>query len=169
MPGWFRILEISASSLTAERFRMEVIANNIANANTTRTERGGPYRRRVAVLAAREEAPAPFSEWLSRAMAQVGVRDFRPPGIPGAGAEVAGQVGAGVRVVAVGEDPRPLPLRYDPTHPDADANGYVQMPNVDPLLEMVDLISASRAYEANVTAFTTARQMALRTLELGRS
>lgn len=165
MFGWYRILETSASGLTAERMRMEVIANNIANAHTTRTENGDPYRRRVAVLAAREGQGEGFSGYLAQAMAQAGVSSIRPAGM---GAVMEAGLGSGVRVVAVAEDSRPFPLRYDPSHPEADANGYVRVSNVDPLLEMVDLISASRAYEANVTAFTSAKQMALRTLEIGR-
>ncbi|HEY8496796.1 MAG TPA: flagellar basal body rod protein FlgC [Limnochordales bacterium] len=133
---------ISASGMTAERLRMDTIANNLANANTTRTAGGGPYRRQVPVFAARET---------------------RVPGRPG------GFTGAGVRVIGIHHDSSPPRLVYDPNHPDADANGYVAMPNVDVVREMVDLITASRAYEANVTAFNTAKNMAMRALDIGRA
>jgi len=133
---------ISASGMTAERLRMDTIANNLANANTTRTAAGGPYRRQVPVFAARER----------------GLRSG-----PG------GFAGAGVRVVGIRHDPGPPRLVYDPSHPDAGPDGYVAMPNVDVVREMVDLISASRAYEANVAAFNTAKSMAMRALEIGRA
>ncbi|HEY8416582.1 MAG TPA: flagellar basal body rod protein FlgC [Limnochordales bacterium] len=132
---------ISASGMTAERLRMDTIANNLANANTTRTAEGGPYRRQVPVFAARETR-----------------RGARPGGF----------TGAGVRVVAIRHDPGAPRLVYDPSHPDAGPDGYVAMPNVDVVREMVDLITASRAYEANVTAFNTAKSMAMRALDIGR-
>lgn len=142
---WYRSLVSSASGLTAERLRMDVIANNIANANTTRTEDGGPFRRRVAVL----QSNQPFQAFLEQAQS---------------GAAPQG----GVRVAAITEDPRPFKIKYDPSHPDADANGYVQLPNVDVVTEMVDLIGASRAYEANVTAINAFKAMAMKALEIGR-
>ncbi len=164
--GWFRALEISASGLTAERMRMDVISNNIANAQTTRSPEGGPYRRRVTEMSARGEAQgADFSNLFSRALQAAGVpAEFvgEAAGLP----DVA--VGSGVRVTGVISDKRPLILKYDPSHPDANADGYVEMPNVDPVTEMVDLISASRAYEANVTALNAAKNMAMRALEIGR-
>jgi flagellar basal-body rod protein FlgC len=138
-------LEISASGLTAERLRMDVTAENLANAQTTRGADGQPYRRKEVIL---QEAPGSFGATLSKAMS-------------------AGQ-GGGVQVAAVVEDQTPLKRVYDPGHPDADAQGYVSMPNVDTVTEMVDLISASRAYEANVTAMQAAKQMFARTLELLR-
>ena len=138
-------LEISASGLTAERLRMDVTAENLANAQTTRGADGQPYRRKEVIL---QEVPGSFGATLSKAMG-------------------AGQVG-GVQVAAVVEDQTPLKRVYDPGHPDADAQGYVSMPNVDTVTEMVDLIGASRAYEANVTAMQAAKQMFARTLELLR-
>jgi flagellar basal-body rod protein FlgC len=138
-------LEISASGLTAERLRMDVTAENLANAQTTRGANGQPYRRKEVVL---QEAPRSFGATLSRAM----------------GAGTSG----GVQVAGVVEDSSPLKRVYDPGHPDADAQGYVSMPNVDTVTEMVDLIGASRAYEANVTAMNAAKQMFARTLELLR-
>jgi flagellar basal-body rod protein FlgC len=144
--GMFDGLEISASGLTAERMRMDVTAQNLANAQTTRGADGQPYRRKEVVLAERQ-APGSFGAALAGAMTT--------------GAK-------GVEVAAISEDQTPLKRVYDPSHPDADADGYVQMPNVDTVAEMVDLISAQRAYEANVTAMQAAKQMFAKTLELLR-
>ncbi|HHW15643.1 MAG TPA: flagellar basal body rod protein FlgC [Firmicutes bacterium] len=141
--GLFGPLEVSASALTAERLRLDVIANNLANANTTRTPEGGPYRRQVVVFAPRTDE--------------------------GSGWPLADRgAGGGVRVVGIMPDSAPLRRVYNPGHPDADAEGYVTMPNVDPVVEMVDLIAATRAYEANVTVITETKNMALRALELLR-
>jgi flagellar basal-body rod protein FlgC len=141
-------LEISASGLTAERLRMDVTAENLANAQTTRGANGQPYRRKEVVL---QESPGSFGATLSQAM----------------GGGQSGSTG-GVQVAGVVQDSSPLKRVYDPGHPDADAQGYVSMPNVDTVTEMVDLISASRAYEANVTAMNAAKQMFSHTLELLR-
>ena len=146
--GMFDAMEISASGLTAERMRMVVTAQNLANAQTTRGADGEPYRRKEVVLAERQ-APGRFGAALSGAMTS----RSRP---------------GGVEVAAITEDQTPLKQVYDPSHPDADANGYVQMPNVDTIAEMVDLISAQRAYEANVTAMQSAKAMFAKTLELMR-
>jgi len=144
-------MNISASALTAERFRMDVIAENIANIQTTRTADGGPYRRRYVIFQEREQA-RDFSSIFSRAY-------FRPPGrIPG----------GGVRVLGVGEDTAPFKLEYNPTHPDADEDGYLQLPNVEVVQEMTDMMAAYRAYEANITALNTFKDMAMKTLEIGR-
>jgi flagellar basal-body rod protein FlgC len=139
-------LEISASALTAERLRMDVVAENLANAQTTRGADGNPYRRKEVVL---QERAGSFGASLSAAMGD---------NASSKGVEVAGVV----------EDQTPLKRIYDPGHPDADAEGYVSMPNVDTVTEMVDLIGAQRAYEANVTAMQAAKQMFARTLELLR-
>ena len=144
--GMFDAMEVSASGLTAERMRMDVVAENLANANTTRGVDGQPYRRKEVVLAERQ-AEGTFGAALAGAMS----------GKP-----------AGVEVAAIAEDQTPLKQVYDPSHPDADENGYVEMPNVDSVAEMVDLISAQRAYEANVTAMQAAKQMFSKTLELLR-
>jgi flagellar basal-body rod protein FlgC len=146
--GMFDALDISASGLTAERMRMDVTAENLANAQTTRGADGQPYRRKEVVLAERQ-APGSFGAAL-------------------AGAMQGGDGAKGVEVAAITQDQTPLKRVYDPSHPDADADGYVQMPNVDPVAEMVDLISAQRAYEANVTAMQAAKQMFSKTLELLR-
>lgn len=124
-------MEASASGLTANRLWLDLIANNIANANTTRTADGGAFRRQMVLLAPRE-----------------GLH--------------------GVQVQYLAEDPSQLPRVYNPSHPDADADGFVEMPNVDVLREMVDMLTASRAYEANVTVFNNSRQMFARALEIGR-
>ena len=142
-------LEISASGLTAERLRMDVTAENLANAQTTRGANGQAYRRKEVVL---QEAPGSFGASLSAAMG-------------GSGNGSSG----GVHVAGIVQDTTtPLKRVYDPGHPDADAQGYVSMPNVDTVTEMVDLISAQRAYEANVTAMQAAKQMFSKTLELLR-
>jgi flagellar basal-body rod protein FlgC len=141
-------LDISASGLTAERLRMDVTAENLANAQTTRGADGQPYRRKEVVL---QETPGSFGASLSKAMGTGG-----------------GTQGGGVQVAGIVQDTAPLKRIYDPGHPDADADGYVSMPNVDTVTEMVDLIGASRAYEANVTAMQAAKQMFTKTLELLR-
>jgi flagellar basal-body rod protein FlgC len=147
--SFFGGLEISASGLTAERLRMDVTAENLANAQTTRGANGQPYRRKEVIL---QETPGSFGASLSAAM----------------GGGKGGSTG-GVQVAGVVEDSAtPLKRVYDPGHPDADAQGYVSMPNVDTVTEMVDLISAQRAYEANVTAMQSAKQMFTRTLDLLR-
>lgn len=134
--GLWSAIQTSASALTAERLRMDLIANNIANVNTTRTPEGGPFRRQLALFASR--------------------KGHDP------------KVGQGVRVVGITESNEPPRLVYDPGHPDANAEGYVAMPNVNIVTEMVDLITASRAYEANVMAINAAKEMAAKALEIGR-
>ncbi|MGB8954383.1 MAG: flagellar basal body rod protein FlgC [Tumebacillaceae bacterium] len=146
--GLFDSMGISASGLTAQRLRLDVISGNIANANTTRGADGQPYRRQVVT----------FAERLNNAISA-------QPG------SVASQ---GVRVSGIGKDDSPYKLVYDPSHPDAIKQlndplyGYVRMPNVDIATEMVDMISASRAYEANVTAINASKALALKALEIGK-
>lgn len=124
-------LRVSASALSVERLRMNTIAENIANAETTRTAEGGPYRRKQVLLAAGDA-----------------------------------ETGGGVRAVGVTADQSPAKMLYEPNHPDANASGYVSMPNVEVPTEMVDLMTATRAYEANAVAFQVQRQSQERTLEL---
>ncbi|KQY83112.1 flagellar basal-body rod protein FlgC [Paenibacillus sp. Root52] len=142
---------ISASALTAQRLRMDVISSNIANAETTRTSvvngEAVPYKRKMVVL---EPNKSSFSSMLQSQM-----RD--------------GGTGEGVRVSEIRDDQSPLKPVYDPTHPDANADGYVFMPNVDIAKEMVDMISASRSYEANVTALNSTKAMISKALEIGRA
>lgn len=144
MESIFASMEISASALAAQRIRMNTIAENLANAEVTRTASGGPYRRREVMFGAR--APSLFEGFLNASYGAQG----------------------GVEVVGVVENQAPPIQVYNPAHPDADANGYVAMPNISPVMEMVDLISASRAYEANITAIQIAKSMAAKALEIGR-
>jgi flagellar basal-body rod protein FlgC len=133
--------KISASGLNVQRTRMNVIASNLANINTTRTPEGGPYRRKEVVVSA-QPADTSFKEVL--------------------GSEVSK-----VEVVEIREDNGPLKKVYDPNHPDADEQGYVSLPNVNLMEEMVDMISTSRAYEANVAATSATKSMIQRALEIG--
>lgn len=139
-----RILQVSSSGLTAERTRLQTTTQNIANAHTTRTEDGGPYMRKMPVFEAREVPGGEFGDLL--------------------GAKLEAPV-----VMDVVEDGREAELVYDPSHPDADPEtGLVAMPNVNVVEEMVDMMTASRAYEANVTAMSATKNMALKALEIGR-
>ena len=140
-------LDISASALTAERFRMDVISENMANSSTTRTENGGSYRRKLVVLQTQGEDQSRFRRIFQNQLQQVG---------------------QGVQVAQVAEDPSDLTPVYDPTHPDANADGYVMMPNVDPVKETVDMMAATRAYQANLTMFNAVKNMAVKALEMGR-
>jgi flagellar basal-body rod protein FlgC len=147
-------MQISASGLTAERLRLDVISNNLANVNTTRGADGNPYRRQEVVFSARTDS-SPFASALQSARGNI--------------ASGGGVAGAGVQVVAVRPDNSAFKVVHDPGNPDADANGNVKMPNVDPITEMVDMISASRAYDSGVTAMSAAKAMQQRALDIGRS
>ena len=144
-------MEISASALTAQRLRMNVTAENLANAETTKT------RRRQAV------PPQGGRPAVGRHR-----RRLRLAAEPGHGRRQSGVAPGGVQATAITEDPTDGKLVYDPSHPDANAQGYVRMPNVDTVTEMVDLIDAQRAYEANVTAMSASKQMFAKTLEILR-
>ncbi len=138
------VLQISASGLTAERTRLQTVSSNIANAQTTRTEEGGPYQRRLPVFQSDAVSNNPFGDVLERKL--------QAP-----------------KLVDVVVDDRPAEKVYKPSHPDADPEtGMVAMPNVNVVEEMVDMISASRSYEANVTAISATKNMALKALEIGR-
>ncbi|CAM3355907.1 flagellar basal body rod protein FlgC [Marinicrinis lubricantis] len=143
--------DISASALTAQRLRMDVISSNIANADTTRGQRVGnewlPYQRKMVVMEPRQ------SEFSNILEAQMNGRDG---------------IGQGVKVTSITTDNSPYKQVYDPTHPDANEDGYVLMPNVDILKEMVDMMSASRAYEANVTSLNASKSMFMKALEIGK-
>jgi flagellar basal-body rod protein FlgC len=147
--GFLSSLDAAASGLSAQRLRMDVTSQNISNINTTRTENGQPYRRKIVMFEAREQSK-PFYKYLSEsAKRKMG------------GTE-------GVRVTRIIEDTSPYKRVYEPGHPDADEEGYVNMPNVDLVTEMVNMISASRAYEANITSINTTKSMALKALEIGK-
>ena len=142
--------QISASGLTAQRLRMDVISSNIANAETTRAQvvngEAVPYRRKVVVMSPSQST---FQDSLQAAM--------------------QGESSAkGVKVTQIREDAAPFKLVYNPTHPDSNAEGYVSMPNVDMAQEMVDMLSATRSYEANVTALNASKSMIIKALEIGK-
>lgn len=144
--GLDRSLEISVSGIEAQRMTMELIASNLANINTTDTIDGGPYRRRVAILS---EEPLPsFATELSAAENRLERR------------------GGGVRISDVIEDSTPFPKVYKPSHPDADAQGFVSLPNVNYATEMTDMVLTQRLFEANVTAFNATKKMMQDTLQL---
>jgi len=142
------MMDISASGMTAQRLRLDVISNNIANANTTRTNEGGPYQRERVIF--QENNKKQFREFLSNS------RYF------------SNSKPAGVKVVSIEKDTSPFKILYDPTHPDADADGYVRLPNVNIVTEMVDMISALRSYEANTTAINSAKSILSKALEIGK-
>jgi flagellar basal-body rod protein FlgC len=149
--GLFTSINIAATGMTAERLRSDVIADNIANASTTRTAEGGPFRRSRVIMRPRAEQPF-----------------WRSPFLPDS---MDGGPGKGVRVAEIQKDTTPNRLVYDPTHPDAIKTGpqagYVEMPNVDMVTEMVDMIAASRAYEANASIIEGSKSMFQRALEIG--
>lgn len=144
--GLFQAFDISASGMTAERFRVDTIAQNVANVNTTRTEDGTPYRRKIVTFA--EKDLTSFSNYYESSRARA--------------------VGNGVKVTSVKEDTETdFIMEYDPSHPDADENGYVSYPNVNTVTEMTNLIDATRAYEANVTAFNASKSMVQAAIKIG--
>ena len=148
-------INVIGSGLTAQQLRLDVVSENITNSTTTRTENdGGAYRRKMVVFEA-----------------QSGREDFRSAMAKAAGKEVAnrdnGANAGGVRVTQIVDDPSPLKLVYDPTHPDANEEGYVEMPNVDTVKEITDAMAATQAYSANVTAFNTLKSVIAKGLEIG--
>jgi len=146
----FSAFNISASGLTAQRYRMDIISENVANASTTRTEDGSPYRRKIVTFE-EKGGQTSFSRILGKA------------------AYSHGYTGQGVKVTGVYEDHETeMNMVYDPSHPDADENGYVTYPNVNIVTEMTNMIDASRAYEANATALNASKSMALQGLQIGR-
>ena len=144
----FKSFGVNASGMTSERFRMDIISQNVANANTTRTEEGTPYRRKIVTFQEKTQNPMKFSTIFKRARGM--------------------DVGDGVKTMGVYEDQSDLTMVYDPSHPDADENGYVTYPNVNIITEMTNLIDASRSYEANATAFNASKSMAQTGLEMGQ-
>ena len=143
---FFDAIHTSSSGLSAQRVRINLISGNLANVQTTRTKLGGPYRRKEAIFAAQPVNPSFKKILADRQNNQL----------------------SGVKVVKIIEDPNPPVMKYDPQHPDADDQGYVAMPNINLMEEMVNMISASRSYEANGTALKAAQDMALKALEIGR-
>lgn len=139
-------MDIGATGLKAQQIRMNVIANNIANIDTTRTPQGGPYKRKDVVFATSDSNEQIFL-----------VSDDNTSSLP-----------KGVKVIDIATDRNPTKLLYRPDHPDADSQGYVAVPNIDAVVEMINMISATRAYEANLNMISSARNMLMRTLEIGR-
>lgn len=198
----FSGINISTSALTAERMRMDVISENLANAQTTRTKTGLPYNRKVAVFQERHDNRSFFklldeSRNIKKSLSNQGNRvlyDNRSKykagaeksenfsyesrslqdkslingGISNIRNRYSGNNTAGVEVVGVTQDNSPFKMKYDPGHPDANEEGYVMMSNVDPIVEMVDMISAQRSYEANVTAINTSKAILNKALEIGK-
>ena len=146
----FSAFNVNASGMTAQRYRMDIISENVANANTTRTQDGTPYRRKVVTFEQKGATAKTFSSFLGQASNRYD--------------------GQGVRVRKVSEDTwTQMNMVYDPSHPDADENGYVLYPNVNIVTEMTNLIDASRPYEANATAFNASKSIAMKGLEMGQS
>lgn len=145
--SFFGSMDVSASGMTAQRLRLDIISQNIANANTTRTQEGGAYKRKAVIFETVNQTTS-FDEVLKN---------------------YTNSENKGVRVAEIVTDETACPLVYNPTHPDANAEGYVEMPNVNTVDEMVNMISASRSYEANVTAFNAMKAVASKALEIGRS
>jgi len=133
--SFFDVMDISATGMSAQRIRISSISSNLANAQTTRTEEGGPYQRQNVI----------FKQILD------------------------GELAGGVRVTEVVKDEKPPILRYEPGHPDANEEGYVAYPNVNPIEEMVNMLEASKSYEANTSVLSTAKALAMKALEIGRA
>ncbi len=145
--GLFTSFDISASGMTAQQLRSDIISQNIANVNSTSSQNGEAYRRKTVVFS--EKSPMSFGDVLM---------------------STAGTIGSGVKVTRIVEDNEtPMSKVYDPAHPDADDDGYVTYPNVNVVTEMTNLIDSSRSYEANVTAFNASKAMATKGLEIGRN
>lgn len=143
----FSAFNVNASGMTAQRYRMDIISENVANADTTRTQDGTPYRRKVVTFEQKGATAKTFSSFLGQASNRYD--------------------GQGVRVRKVSEDTwTQMNMVYDPSHPDADENGYVTYPNVNIVTEMTNLIDASRSFEANATAFNASKSMAMKGLEI---
>lgn len=164
--GIFSGLEISASGMRAQRIRQNTISSNIANAETTRTEKGGPYRRQFVVFTAGCEQKDVRILNKEPALKGISTKDNHLPIPPENFPKDERFFGNGVEVSEIREDSRPPRLVYDPAHPDADEKGYVAMPNINIIEEMTDMIAATRAYEANVTAFNATKAMAMQALQL---
>ncbi|MCR5223036.1 MAG: flagellar basal body rod protein FlgC [Lachnospiraceae bacterium] len=146
----FSSFGVNASGMTAQRYRMDIISQNVANANTTRTEDGTPYRRKVVRFTEKTTNPTEFGTIFRKSRGM--------------------DVGDGVKVSGVYEDHKEdMKLVYDPSHPDADEYGYVTYPNVNIVTEMTNMIDSTRAYEANATAFTASKAMAVKGLDIGRT
>ena len=153
--AFFSSMNIVGSGMTAQQARLDVISENITNINTTRTESGGAYRRKITIMQS-ESGKNGFREAMSRAAR-------KGHAISNRGFEQAG----GVKIVEIAEDQTEMPFIYDPTHPDANEEGYVEMPNITLVKEVTDAMAASQAFSANVTAFNALKQVTQRGLDIG--
>ena len=153
--AFFSSMNIVDSGMTAQQARLDVISENITNINTTRTESGGAYRRKITIMQS-ESGKNGFREAMSRAAR-------KGHAISNRGFEQAG----GVKIVEIAEDQTEMPFIYDPTHPDANEEGYVEMPNITLVKEVTDAMAASQAFSANVTAFNALKQVVQRGLDIG--
>jgi flagellar basal-body rod protein FlgC len=159
----FSAFNIAASGMTAQRYRMDIISENVANASTTRTEDGTPYVRKVVTFAQKGQQ-ADFGMILDNHLLDNTFMHSHVNSLTG------GYTGGGVKVTNVYEDTEtPMKMVYDPSHPDADEDGYVTMPNVNIVTEMTNMIDASRAYEANNTVLTGLKSMAMQGLQIGQN
>ena len=154
--AFLNTINIVGSGLTAQQLRLDIVAENVTNSQTTRTENGGgAYRRKIVVFEA-VSGRNTFRDVMARASARAVSNTVSAPNA------------GGVRVTRILEDDAPMKIVYDPTHPDADENGYLEMPNVDMVKEIADAMAASRAFASNVTAFNTLKSVISSGLEIGR-
>lgn len=151
----FTAMDTSVSGLKAQRYRMNIIAENLANVHTTHTDNGDPYRRKEVLFATKEPIPV-FETFVNKALEKYSYLS-----------NTLGSQAKGVYVTGVIEDQKPFREVYDPGHPDADQRGIVRLPNVNPVVEMVNMMSAARSYEFNITAINSAKRMAEKALEIG--
>jgi len=156
MSNFLNSFDISGYGLSAQRVRVNVISSNIANAQTTRTDEGGPYRRKEVVFKAID-----FNEYFNKAInSSTNSAKFEDPLNEGSFGEKVNPAIMSVIVDKISRDDTEPKMKFDPSHPDADANGYVAYPNINPVIEMADLVEATRSYQANVAAFESAKSMA---------
>jgi len=162
MSQFLNSFDISGYGLSAQRVRVNTISSNIANAQTTRTEEGGPYRRQEVVFKAID-----FNEYYNKALGEsTQSAQYEDPLQEGAFGKKVNPAIMSVLVDKISRDDRQPKLKFDPAHPDADANGYVAYPNINPVVEMADLVEATRSYQANVAAFESAKDMANNAISL---
>ncbi|MGB3960899.1 MAG: flagellar basal body rod protein FlgC [Sulfurimonas sp.] len=156
MSNFLNSFDISGYGLSAQRVRVNTISSNIANAQTTRTEEGGPYRRQEVVFKAID-----FNEYYNKALGDMSESaKYADPLSEGSYGKKVNPAIMSVLVDKISRDDREPKLKFEPNHPDADANGYVAYPNINPVIEMADLVEATRSYQANVAAFESAKDMA---------
>ena len=162
MSNFLNSFDISGYGLSAQRVRVNTISSNIANAQTTRTEEGGPYRRKEVVFKAID-----FNEQFNKALNKMSnATQYEDPLNEGDFGKKVNPAIMSVIIDKISQDDREPKMKFEPGHPDADANGYVAYPNINPVIEMINLLEARRSYEANVTAFTTHKNIDVKTLDI---